>query len=245
MLHWCGNSSSGSSAAPCSFTILFPVSGKQGMEEVVGDGGAATSSVDCTLTLGTPYTRHLSSSSSSSSSSALQHSSSLPSLCWDILPQPGKHSSSSSAGGGFTASVGGSGSSSATINGDPFLLARRCANCDTTSTPLWRNGPRGPKSLCNACGIRYKKEERRAAASSTAMAASAVGDGINYGYTRGQPQHPWSCYTPSVAAVKSSPVPVYASDAEEQRELYLPWRLNVIPQQFPAVGDRGGLSQYQ
>ncbi|KAK4410258.1 GATA transcription factor 18 [Sesamum angolense] len=43
--------------------------------------------------------------------------------------------------------------------------------CDTTSTPLWRNGPRGPKSLCNACGIRFKKEERRA----TAAAATSSG----------------------------------------------------------------------
>lgn len=145
MLHWCGNGGSGSAAAPCSFSILFPVSGKQGMEEVVDGGGGAYSSVDCTLTLGTPYTRHLSSSysSSSSSSSSAMQSSSLSSLCWDKLPEPGKHDSSASASGGFTASVGGSGC--ANLNGDPFLLARRCANCDTTSTPLWRNGPRGPK----------------------------------------------------------------------------------------------------
>uniref|UniRef100_M8C866 Uncharacterized protein n=1 Tax=Aegilops tauschii TaxID=37682 RepID=M8C866_AEGTA len=47
--------------------------------------------------------------------------------------------------------------------GHDQLLDRRCANCGTASTPLWRNGPRGPKSLCNACGIRFKKEERRAA----------------------------------------------------------------------------------
>eukprot|EP01018_Ginkgo_biloba_P032952 Gb_25568 [translate_table: standard] len=48
---------------------------------------------------------------------------------------------------------------------------RKCSTCETTTTPLWRNGPKGAKSLCNACGIRYKKEERRAAAS--AMAAGA------------------------------------------------------------------------
>lgn len=96
--------------------------------------------------------------------------------------------------------------------------------------------------MCNACGIRYKKEERRAAASSTAQ---AVGEGITYGYTRGQPPHPWGCYTPAMAAVKSSEVTVFAGEAEDQRELYLPWKLNVVPQQFPAVGERGGLSQYQ
>lgn len=32
-----------------------------------------------------------------------------------------------------------------------------CADCKTTKTPLWRGGPSGPKSLCNACGIRYRK----------------------------------------------------------------------------------------
>ncbi|XP_059440076.1 GATA transcription factor 23-like [Corylus avellana] len=32
-----------------------------------------------------------------------------------------------------------------------------CSDCKTTKTPLWRGGPAGPKSLCNACGIRYRK----------------------------------------------------------------------------------------
>ncbi|KAJ7977887.1 GATA transcription factor [Quillaja saponaria] len=32
-----------------------------------------------------------------------------------------------------------------------------CTGCKTTKTPLWRGGPAGPKSLCNACGIRYRK----------------------------------------------------------------------------------------
>ncbi|XP_011025401.1 PREDICTED: uncharacterized protein LOC105126280 [Populus euphratica] len=40
---------------------------------------------------------------------------------------------------------------------------KRCTNfnCNTRNTPMWRNGPLGPKSLCNACGIKYKKEEDR------------------------------------------------------------------------------------
>ncbi|XP_022135613.1 GATA transcription factor 17-like isoform X2 [Momordica charantia] len=32
-----------------------------------------------------------------------------------------------------------------------------CVDCKTTKTPLWRGGPAGPKSLCNACGIRFRK----------------------------------------------------------------------------------------
>lgn len=37
-------------------------------------------------------------------------------------------------------------------------LKRSCADCHTTRTPLWRGGPAGPRSLCNACGIRYRKQ---------------------------------------------------------------------------------------
>ncbi|KAK8946377.1 GATA transcription factor 8 [Platanthera zijinensis] len=33
---------------------------------------------------------------------------------------------------------------------------RRCAHCDVQKTPQWRAGPTGPKTLCNACGVRYK-----------------------------------------------------------------------------------------
>ncbi|KAI3941895.1 hypothetical protein MKW98_009105 [Papaver atlanticum] len=45
---------------------------------------------------------------------------------------------------------------------------RVCADCNTTKTPLWRSGPRGPKSLCNACGIRQRKARRAMAAAAAA-----------------------------------------------------------------------------
>ena len=32
-----------------------------------------------------------------------------------------------------------------------------CGECGTSDTPLWRYGPNGSKSLCNACGIRWKR----------------------------------------------------------------------------------------
>ena len=33
----------------------------------------------------------------------------------------------------------------------------QCEHCGCTNTPLWRSGPSGPKSLCNACGLRWTK----------------------------------------------------------------------------------------
>eukprot|EP01018_Ginkgo_biloba_P020579 Gb_13387 [translate_table: standard] len=34
--------------------------------------------------------------------------------------------------------------------------ARRCSHCLVQKTPQWRTGPLGPKTLCNACGVRFK-----------------------------------------------------------------------------------------
>ncbi|KAK6139607.1 hypothetical protein DH2020_026650 [Rehmannia glutinosa] len=50
---------------------------------------------------------------------------------------------------------------------------RVCSDCNTTKTPLWRSGPKGPKSLCNACGIRQRKA-RRAMAAAAASGTAAV-----------------------------------------------------------------------
>ncbi|XP_073053507.1 GATA transcription factor 1-like [Primulina eburnea] len=35
-------------------------------------------------------------------------------------------------------------------------MGRRCFHCQADKTPQWRAGPMGPKTLCNACGVRYK-----------------------------------------------------------------------------------------
>lgn len=37
------------------------------------------------------------------------------------------------------------------------LPGQHCSNCGTQVTPVWRAGPNGPKTLCNACGVRYMK----------------------------------------------------------------------------------------
>ncbi|XP_073274199.1 GATA transcription factor 11-like isoform X2 [Primulina huaijiensis] len=48
---------------------------------------------------------------------------------------------------------------------------KKCAHCEITKTPQWREGPLGPKTLCNACGVGYRSgrlfPEYRPAASPT------------------------------------------------------------------------------
>jgi len=38
-----------------------------------------------------------------------------------------------------------------------------CHNCKTKDTPEWRRGPMGAKTLCNACGIRWRLSQAEAA----------------------------------------------------------------------------------
>ncbi|XWS28975.1 hypothetical protein CRYUN_Cryun25bG0117200 [Craigia yunnanensis] len=51
------------------------------------------------------------------------------------------------------------------------IIVRKCMHCEVTKTPQWREGPMGPKTLCNACGVRYRSgrllPEYRPAASPT------------------------------------------------------------------------------
>lgn len=53
----------------------------------------------------------------------------------------------------------------------PVQSVRKCMHCEITKTPQWRAGPMGPKTLCNACGVRFKSgrlfPEYRPAASPT------------------------------------------------------------------------------
>ncbi|KAD2805770.1 hypothetical protein E3N88_39147 [Mikania micrantha] len=239
------------------------------------DGESPVSSaVDCTLSLGTPATRltgdydrpYMNEGRSATNWSA--------SFCWDILQS--------------------SPSQKTNVNGP--VLARRCANCDTTSTPLWRNGPRGPKvgykvtskprasslmvtplaspvgghrfkslprrnrgpwevrgfsgavsswgggvstevmSLCNACGIRFKKEERRAnAAASVAPCGGDTTEAHHYQPTMSG--NPWvhhtqtahklpPCYSPSPATAKVSEFR-FIDDVDDRDSPFLTWRFNV------------------
>lgn len=39
---------------------------------------------------------------------------------------------------------------------------RACSQCGVTKTPQWREGPLGPKTLCNACGVKRVRQARAA-----------------------------------------------------------------------------------
>ncbi|KAF7440548.1 blue light receptor [Pleurotus ostreatus] len=49
-----------------------------------------------------------------------------------------------------------------------------CITCGRTDSPEWRKGPQGPKTLCNACGLRWAKQIRRTDESNNDAAASAA-----------------------------------------------------------------------
>ncbi|KAJ9561982.1 hypothetical protein OSB04_007142 [Centaurea solstitialis] len=183
-----------------------------------GESAATSSAVDCTLSLGTPATRLTTGDYDNRVVNERRASSAnwSANFCWDILQNSATSQKPNRGGGG----------NGGTAAGDS-LLARRCANCDTTSTPLWRNGPRGPKSLCNACGIRFKKEERRANAAATATPGG--------GETA--ENHPWvhklpSYYSPAAAKGNNNEFR-FIDDVDDRDSPFLSWRLN--------VSDRAGL----
>lgn len=48
-----------------------------------------------------------------------------------------------------------------------------CTDCGTLDSPEWRKGPQGPKTLCNACGLRWAKKEKKKNASGGGSAGNA------------------------------------------------------------------------
>ncbi|OIV92711.1 hypothetical protein TanjilG_25143 [Lupinus angustifolius] len=182
-------------------------------------GTPSSSNVDCTLSLGTPSTRLTEDEEKRSRHERRSGSN----FCWDLLQT--KHSPQSQ-----TKSNRGSNSN----NTNDSLLPRRCANCDTTSTPLWRNGPQGPKSLCNACGIRFKKEERRAsaAAATPSVASGGVVESAqmyshhnNSWFAHSQSQK-MQCLSPSMG--NETRYMDHDADRDSENGIpFLSWRLNV------------------
>ncbi|KAJ3367268.1 blue light receptor [Allomyces arbusculus] len=63
---------------------------------------------------------------------------------------------------------------------------RVCIDCGTTTSPEWRKGPTGAKTLCNACGLRYAKKvktEKQLAREARAAAGAVTPTGAPAGPT--------------------------------------------------------------
>lgn len=48
-----------------------------------------------------------------------------------------------------------------------------CTDCGTLDSPEWRKGPNGPKTLCNACGLRWAKKEKKRGGAGSGAGTSA------------------------------------------------------------------------
>ena len=63
-----------------------------------------------------------------------------------------------------------------------------CADCGTLDSPEWRKGPKGPKTLCNACGLRWaKKEKKRGGGLDDGKSNTSPSTGIGVGMAGQQP----------------------------------------------------------
>lgn len=49
-----------------------------------------------------------------------------------------------------------------------------CTDCGTLDSPEWRKGPNGPKTLCNACGLRWAKKEKKKQSATSGHQTSSI-----------------------------------------------------------------------
>ncbi len=80
------------------------------------------------------------------------------------------------------------------VNSASASKIKVCSQCGTTRTPQWREGPLGPKTLCNACGVKRVRalkaiqegrkppaspQLKKAAAAAAAQAAAMQQQGLH------------------------------------------------------------------
>ena len=54
-----------------------------------------------------------------------------------------------------------------------------CTDCGTLDSPEWRKGPNGPKTLCNACGLRWAKKEKKKSGGGGGDSTAGVAEGTS------------------------------------------------------------------
>lgn len=74
-------------------------------------------------------------------------------------------------------------------SGSSHSSQKKCGYCSCTTTPMWRRGPHGPSTLCNACGVKWKhgkimqdsKDTQATQSTSTSASASSSKSGHGTG----------------------------------------------------------------
>ncbi|KAI9495482.1 hypothetical protein BDB00DRAFT_235179 [Zychaea mexicana] len=64
-------------------------------------------------------------------------------------------------------------STSKTRNNSSGGAVKKCLYCGSKSTPMWRRGPQGAGTLCNACGVKWKHGKILSGSTSTDMLGSS------------------------------------------------------------------------
>ncbi|GAA5981993.1 hypothetical protein JCM10908_004696 [Rhodotorula pacifica] len=122
---------------------------------------------------------------------------------------------------------------------------RACANCGRTSSAEWRSGPTGPKTLCNACGLRWSKARSQAAQaekkrqeagdvkpSEAAMAQATSSESASQQSRSGSRESSGSG-THSTAPTTTLGSPLYSGQQQQQHQQRSPHSPDSIPYASP------------
>lgn len=93
----------------------------------------------------------------------------------------------------------------------------RCVHCGNTETPLWRGGPDGPKTLCNACGVRYKKGKLVLYKGATGKLTAVRGDNEAQVQLLPTPKKPNKKATPTQPELSPSLIASFSAESGSRR----------------------------
>lgn len=101
-----------------------------------------------------------------------------------------------------------------------------CTDCGRVDSPEWRKGPLGPKTLCNACGLRWAKKLKRETTDTSNAGPKGPPKLTQHNLQRVHPSHFHPHMSGSVAAMPSFGQSEGLSAACNSSEQFVPAMLN-------------------